>query len=83
VPFDLCGLGFHISAPNSAREATKTALRDLQTMEHDASFKAQKAQFLLDPTLGRINLLQNDIIKLFSVIAVIFMRRPSSRRSTG
>jgi magnesium transporter len=52
-------------------------------MEHDASFKAQKAQFLLDPTLGRINLLQNDIIKLFSVIAVIFMRRPSSRRSTG
>jgi hypothetical protein len=28
-------------------------------------FKAQKVQFLLDPTLGRINLLQNDIIKLF------------------
>ena len=31
-------------------------------------------QFLLDSTLGRINLLQNDIIKLFSVIAVIFMQ---------
>jgi magnesium transporter len=61
------------NAPKSAREATKTALRDLQTMEHDASFKAQKVQFLLDSTLGRINLLQNDIIKLFSVIAVIFM----------
>jgi magnesium transporter len=61
------------NAPHSAREATKTALRDLQTMEHDASFKAQKVQFLLDSTLGRINLLQNDIIKLFSVIAVIFM----------
>ena len=29
-------------------------------------------QFLLDPTLGRINLVQS-IIKLFSVIAVIFM----------
>jgi len=61
------------NAPKSAREATKTALRDLQTMEHDASFKAQKVQFLLDSTLGRINLLQNEIIKLFSVIAVIFM----------
>jgi hypothetical protein len=44
------------------REATKTALRDLQTMEQDAGFKAQKVQFLLDSTLGRINLVQNDII---------------------
>jgi magnesium transporter len=61
------------NAPKSVREATKTALRDLQTMEQDASFKAQKMQFLLDSTLGRINLAQNDIIKLFSVIAVIFM----------
>jgi magnesium transporter len=61
------------NAPKSVREATKTALRDLQTMEQDASFKAQKVQFLLDSTLGRINLAQNDIIKLFSVIAVIFM----------
>jgi magnesium transporter len=59
--------------PTSMREATTTALRDLQTMEQDASFKAQKVQFLLDSTLGRINLVQNDIIKLFSVIAVIFM----------
>jgi magnesium transporter len=61
------------NAPKSVRAATKTALRDLQTMEQDASFKAQKVQFLLDSTLGRINLVQNDIIKLFSVIAVIFM----------
>jgi magnesium transporter len=30
-------------------------------------------QFLLDATLGFINLAQNDIIKLFSVLAVIFM----------
>ena len=30
-------------------------------------------QFLLDSTLGRINLVQNEIIKLFSVIAIIFM----------
>ena len=53
------------NAPKSLREATKTALRDLQTMEQDASFEAQKVQFLLDSTLGRINLVQNDIIKLF------------------
>ena len=30
-------------------------------------------QFLLDATLGFINLAQNDIIKLFSVLAAIFM----------
>jgi magnesium transporter len=48
-------------------------LRDLQSLEQDASFKAQKVQFLLDATLGFTNLAQNDIIKLFSVLAVIFM----------
>jgi magnesium transporter len=57
----------------AVREASKTALRDLQSLEEDASFKAQKVQFLLDATLGLINLAQNDIIKLFSVLAVIFM----------
>jgi magnesium transporter len=60
-------------APKPLREATKMALRDLQSLEEDASFKAQKIQFLLDATLGLINLEQNDIIKLFSVLAVIFM----------
>jgi len=49
-------------APKPVREATKTALRDLQSLEEDASFKAQKVQFLLDATLGLINLAQNDII---------------------
>ena len=57
----------------AVRAATKSALRDLQSLEEDASFKAQKVQFLLDATLGLINLAQNDIIKLFSVLAVIFM----------
>ena len=59
--------------PKPVREATKSALRDLQSLEEDASFKAQKVQFLLDATLGFINLAQNDIIKLFSVLAVVFM----------
>lgn len=65
--------GRSADAPKPVREATKAALRDLQSLEQDASFKAQKVQFLLDATLGLINLAQNDIIKLFSVLAVIFM----------
>jgi len=60
-------------APEPVRDATNSALRDLQSLEADASFKAQKVQFLLDATLGLINLAQSDIIKLFSVLAVIFM----------
>ena len=65
--------GRSADAPKPVREATKSALRDLQSLEQDASFKAQKVQFLLDATLGLINLAQNDIINLFSVLAVIFM----------
>ena len=61
------------NVPKPVREATKAALRDLKSLEEDANFKAQKVQFLLDATLGFINLAQNDIIKLFSVLAVIFM----------
>lgn len=60
-------------APAPLPEATKAAFRDLQSLEEDATFRAQKAQFLLDATLGFINLTQDDIIKLFSVLAVIFM----------
>jgi magnesium transporter len=60
-------------APKAVYEMTRAAVRDLESLEEDASFKAQKIQFLLDATLGLINLAQNDIIKLFSVLAVIFM----------
>ena len=58
---------------SAVRAMTRAALRDLKSLQEDASFKAQKVQFLLDATLGLINLAQNDIIKLFSVLAVIFM----------
>ena len=40
--------------------------------EH-ATFMANKINFLLDATLGLINLEQNQIIKIFSVAAVVFL----------
>ena len=55
------------------REEVRSTLRDLQSLEEHATFQAQKIQFLLDATLGLVNLEQNNIIKLFSVMAVIFM----------
>lgn len=59
--------------PVELREQVRTTLRDLQSLEEHASFLSSKIQFLLDATLGLVNLEQNNIIKLFSVMAVIFM----------
>jgi magnesium transporter len=51
----------------------RTALRDVQSIEEHASFLSSKVQFLLDATLGLVTIDQNDIIKLFSVMSVIFL----------
>jgi magnesium transporter len=59
--------------PIELREQMRTTLRDLQSLEEHASFQTNKIQFLLDATLGLVNLEQNNIIKLFSVMAVVFM----------
>lgn len=59
--------------PLELREQVKTALRDIQSLEEHATFQSSKIQFLLEATLGLVNLEQNNIIKLFSVMAVIFM----------
>ncbi|WP_276199772.1 magnesium transporter CorA family protein [Chelatococcus sp. XZ-Ab1] len=59
--------------PVELREQVRTTLRDLQSLEEHATFQSGKIQFLLDATLGLVNLEQNNIIKLFSVMAVVFM----------
>jgi magnesium transporter len=51
----------------------RTAIRDVQSLEEHATFLSNKVQFLLEATLGLISMEQNDIIKLFSVVAVVFM----------
>ncbi|MBL8590721.1 MAG: magnesium transporter CorA family protein [Methylobacteriaceae bacterium] len=55
------------------RARARGIFRDVQALEEHAAFMASKVQFLLDATLGLVNLEQNNIIKLFSVMAVIFM----------
>ena len=51
----------------------RTAIRDVQSLEEHATLLSNKVQFLLDATLGLVTIEQNDIIKLFSVVAVVFM----------
>ncbi len=55
------------------RERVKTLARDLRSLADHASFLSQKITFLLDATLGMINIEQNAIIKIFSVAAVVFL----------
>ena len=51
----------------------KILQRDAVALGDHASFMSNKVTFLLDATLGLINLEQNQIIKIFSVAAVIFL----------
>jgi len=51
----------------------KTVLNDLTSLSDHASFLSTKVNFLLDATLGLINIEQNGIIKIVSVAAVVFL----------
>lgn len=50
-----------------------TLSKDITSLSDHANFLSTKVNFLLDATLGMINIEQNHIIKLFSVAAVIFL----------
>jgi magnesium transporter len=47
--------------------------QDLQSLGEHASFLSQKVTFLLDATLGMINIEQSNIIKIFSIAAGVFL----------
>ena len=51
----------------------KTLSRDVLSLTDHANFLSQKITFLLDATLGMINIEQNGIIKIVSVAAVVFL----------
>jgi magnesium transporter len=55
------------------RNRFKSISRDVTSLSDHASFLGTKVSFLLEATLGLINVEQNNIIKIFSVAAVMFM----------
>jgi magnesium transporter len=55
------------------REQLKTMQRDVTSLTDHASYLSNKITFALDAMLGVVNLEQNNIIKLFSVMAVVLM----------
>ncbi|HZD52653.1 MAG TPA: magnesium transporter CorA family protein, partial [Woeseiaceae bacterium] len=55
------------------RSRLKTLTRDAGSLTDHAGFLSQKITFLLDATLGMINIEQNATIKIFSVAAVVLL----------
>jgi magnesium transporter len=55
------------------REQLKTMQRGMTSLTDHASCLSNKIAFVLDAMLGVVNLEQNNIIKLFSVMAVVLM----------
>jgi len=62
-----------VSDDKTLRGRVKTISRDVVSLTDHASFQTQKITFLLDATLGMINIEQNAIIKIVSVAAVVFL----------
>jgi magnesium transporter len=55
------------------RARLKTIQRDINSLTAHSDSLQQNVTFLLDATLGLVNIEQNSIIKIFSVVAVIFL----------
>jgi len=55
------------------RTRLQTLLRDVRSLTEHATFLSNRVNFILDATLGMINIEQNQIIKIFSVAAVVFL----------
>jgi magnesium transporter len=57
----------------SLKARVKTASRDVNSLNDQVNYLSLKVQFLLDATLGLINIEQNNIIKFFTVVSVALM----------
>jgi magnesium transporter len=55
------------------RSRLKSLVRDVTQMSDHAAFLANKVQFMLEATLGMINIDQNNILKIFSVATVVLL----------
>ena len=62
--------------PQDVRTRFRTLAKDVVAMSDHASFLGMNLNFLLDATLGMINIDQNNILKIFSLVTV-FLLPPS------
>lgn len=62
-----------VQADKDSRELCRSISRDIQTLSEHASFISGNITFLLDASLGLINVEQNAIIKIFSIASVVLL----------
>ena len=55
------------------RTLVKSMARDVSSLTDHASYLSNKVTFLLDAILGMVNLEQSNVIKIFSVAAVVLL----------
>lgn len=55
------------------RDLCKVISHDIQSLSEHAGFIASNISFMLDASLGLINVEQNSIIKIFSIASVVFL----------
>jgi magnesium transporter len=59
--------------PQDVRNRLRTLSKDVFAMSDHASFLNNNLSFILDATLGLINIDQNNILKIFSVMTVVLL----------
>jgi len=59
--------------PKDKKAQVKSMQRDVVSLSDHATYLSNKITFLLDALLGSVTIQQNNVIKLFSVAAVVFM----------
>lgn len=66
-------LADQIDTDRDARSHLKSLQRDVQALTDHASYLSGNITFLLDAALGLINIEQNAILKVFSVVSLMFV----------
>lgn len=59
--------------PKEMKAQLRTMQRDVESINYHADFQINRVTFLLDALVGLVSIQQNDIIKLFSVVAVVLL----------
>ncbi len=63
----------HLRHTPELQDACRVVMRDVDTLMSHNTFLFDKINFLMDSTQGFINIKQNQIIKIFSIAAVVFL----------
>ncbi|MCZ4128813.1 magnesium and cobalt transport protein CorA [Marinobacter lutaoensis] len=70
---DISFLLRHLKTQSEQSESLREIMRDIETLMSHTTFLFDKINFLMDSTQGFINIEQNQIIKIFSIAAVVFL----------